>query len=222
MKIIVGLGNPGEKYTLTRHNIGFTLADLLAEKYARTAWSEKFHGIYSKCFFENEKFFILKPTTFMNNSGISVKAITDFYKVKSSDVIIIHDDLDLQIGQVKVKLSGGHAGHNGLKSIHQAIGNEYTRIRIGIGRPIEKKQVSTFVLSNFTSEENSYLEYKKKAIVSNIAKLLSDDYDFFTRALAHEIKEKKHATAVRSKPMNNPSEDNKSSKFFASIIKKFH
>ena len=183
MKIIVGLGNPGEKYKLTRHNIGFSVVDALAEKYSQSKWLKKFNGLYCKCWSKNQTFLILKPETFMNNSGLSVGAITTFYKLESSKIIVIHDDLDLGVGQIKVKVSGGHAGHNGLKSIHQAIGDQYTRIRIGIGRPKEKTQVSSYVLSNFTSSENVQMDYYKKSFISGVNAILHDDYKNFISAI---------------------------------------
>ncbi len=179
MKIIVGLGNPGGKFKLNRHNIGFILAEEIAKKYSQSIWISKFNGSYCKCLFEDQKFLILKPETFMNNSGKSIKAITSFFKTKASDLIIIHDDLDINLGRIKIKFSGGHAGHNGLKSIHEVIGDQYTRIRIGIGRPNDRAQVSSYVLSNFSISEYNQLDYYKSSILSGIKELINDDFSSF-------------------------------------------
>lgn len=178
MKIIIGLGNPGEKYKHTRHNIGFSIVDAIAEKYSKTKWIRKFHGVYSECWFDSKKFLVLKPETFMNNSGKSAASISNFYKLNASEVIVIHDELDLEIGQIKLKFSGGHAGHNGLRSIHQAIGQHYTRIRIGIGRPTEKTEISSYVLSNFTFSQNQQMEAHRNLIVCQISRILNEEYHY--------------------------------------------
>ncbi len=179
MKIIVGLGNPGEKYKLTRHNVGFMVVDAIAKEYSQSSWIKKFNGIYCKCAYKNQSFLVLKPQTFMNCSGKSIGSIASFYKLDLSDLIVIHDDLDLEFTQTKIKMSGGHAGHNGLKSINQAIGTQYVRIRIGIGRPDNKSQVNSYVLSNFTRSQNFQIEAYTSFVVSNIGLLLNKNFDFF-------------------------------------------
>lgn len=187
MKIIIGLGNPGAKYELTRHNIGFTIADTIAKKFCASKWIKKFDGMYCECWYESEKFFLLKPQTYMNNSGNCVREIVNFYKPERKDIVIIHDELDLEIGKIKLKNSGGHSGHNGLRSIHQAIGDQYARVRIGIGRPQEREQVSSYVLSNFTSAQNIYVEAYKKSILSNLNILLNDNYYGFIESVNTEL-----------------------------------
>ena len=149
MKLIVGLGNPGEKYKFNRHNVGFLAVDYLIDELNASKISSKFKGEL----FKVDNFLLLKPLTFMNLSGESVKKVKDFYKIENEDIIVIHDDLDLKLGALKFKRGGSSGGHNGLKSIDSLIGNDYYRIRIGIGRPESKEEVVNFVLSDFKKEE---------------------------------------------------------------------
>jgi PTH1 family peptidyl-tRNA hydrolase len=153
MKLIVGLGNPETKYLLTRHNIGFILADALHHYFEGAAYKAKFSGFLSTIEIDKEECVLLKPATYMNRSGESVQKVMQFYKIKLQDVIIFHDDLDLDPFQIKIKKGGGAAGHNGLKSIDTHCGNDYWRYRFGIGRPPLKNMVSDYVLSNFTNTE---------------------------------------------------------------------
>ncbi len=157
MKLLVGLGNPGAKYEQTRHNIGFFIVDQIAKKYSSENWRKKFQGVVCSCDINTFKVLILKPETFMNNSGLSVLEASKFFKLNLADIIVIHDDLDLQPGQLRIKTAGGHAGHNGLKSIHQLLGPSYNRIRIGIGHPGDRDKVSSFVLSNFSKTDKLWL-----------------------------------------------------------------
>jgi PTH1 family peptidyl-tRNA hydrolase len=175
MKVLVGLGNPGEKYKYNRHNIGFSIVDKIAEIYSQTTWVKKFHGKFCQCWFNEKKFLLLKPETFMNNSGLSVAAIIAFYKLNINDLIVLHDDLDLNVGQIKIKHKGGHAGHNGIRSIHQVIGDQYTRIRIGIGHPGNRNEVSSYVLSDFTKSDNIQMESFIRDCVTGINELISDN-----------------------------------------------
>jgi len=149
MKLIVGLGNPGDKYKLNRHNIGFLAVDYLIKEFNASKISSKFKGELYK----SSDMLFLKPTTYMNLSGESVGAVKDFYKIDNEDIIVIHDDIDLAFGALKFKKGGGHGGHNGLKSIDSHIGKEYWRIRMGVGRPEKKEMVVNYVLSDFSQEE---------------------------------------------------------------------
>ena len=150
--LIVGLGNPGPTYAHTRHNIGFMVIDKLIERFsAQKISSSNFQGELFK--FQNH--FLLKPLTFMNLSGNSIAAVKNFYKIE--EVVVIHDDLDLPFGTLRFKKGGGHGGHNGLKSTDEKISREYIRIRLGIGKPTYKGEVSSYVLSDFTQEEQKYL-----------------------------------------------------------------
>jgi len=135
VKLVVGLGNPGPKYAETRHNLGFVVVDAFAAKVQSPPWREKFHGLFALSELEGTQVGLLKPMTFMNLSGRSVQAAQAFYKVPLSDVLVAHDELDLPFGQVRLKVGGGEAGHNGLRSITGAIGPDYVRLRIGVGRP---------------------------------------------------------------------------------------
>lgn len=158
--LIVGLGNPGPNYEKTRHNIGFMVIDELVHRFnASKQSSSNFKGDLFK--FQNtcvslENHFLLKPLTFMNLSGESVVKVKNFYKL--DEVVVIHDDLDLQFGTLRFKFGGGHGGHNGLKSIDAHISKEYARIRMGIGKPEHKGEVASYVLSDFSKEENECLE----------------------------------------------------------------
>ena len=151
--LIVGLGNPGSAYESTRHNIGFMVIDELIKRHsAQKLSSSSFKGELFK--FSNH--FLLKPLTFMNLSGDSIVAVKKFYKV--DEVIVIHDDLDLPFGTLRFKHGGGHGGHNGLKSTDEKISREYGRVRMGIGKPEHKGEVSSYVLSNFNTDENSHVD----------------------------------------------------------------
>ncbi|WP_419770249.1 MAG: aminoacyl-tRNA hydrolase [Candidatus Marinarcus sp.] len=156
MFLIVGLGNIGEKYSLTRHNVGFMVADAAIKNLTSSTNINKSN--FNATVIKSDETLFVKPTTFMNNSGISARAIKDYYKIENKNIIVIHDDLDLPFGTVKFKIGGGHGGHNGLRSLDANIGNDYIRIRIGIGKPQNKEEVVNFVLSNFSKEELNKLE----------------------------------------------------------------
>jgi PTH1 family peptidyl-tRNA hydrolase len=165
MKLIVGLGNPGEKYKNTRHNIGFRVIDrLINDSNAIDISKNSFYGELYK----SNQILFLKPTTFMNISGKSVIAVKNFYKIDIDDIIVIHDDIDLPFGALRFKKGGGHGGHNGLKSIDKSIGKDYIRVRMGIGKPEYKSQIINFVLNDFTQEEDniidSWIEYTAKTV----------------------------------------------------------
>ncbi len=154
MWLIVGLGNPGAKYEYTRHNIGFlTLDHLVGMTGAHSLSSSSFHGELHK----TSQILFLKPLTFMNRSGIAVQAVKNFYKIDLERIIVIHDDLDLPFGAIRFKRGGGNGGHNGLKSIDSMVGNDYIRIRMGIGKPRFKSQVVDYVLHDFSAEEMKIL-----------------------------------------------------------------
>ncbi|MCA3269900.1 MAG: aminoacyl-tRNA hydrolase [Alphaproteobacteria bacterium] len=155
-RLIVGLGNPGSEYAQHRHNVGFMVADSLSTA-LKTSFSSKFSGLFASAQVASEKIFLLKPQTYMNLSGNSVQAAAQFYKIPNERITVLHDELDLAFGTVRMKTGGGDAGHNGLKSITAALGAEYTRIRIGIGHPGHKDAVSDYVLSPFSAAERETL-----------------------------------------------------------------
>ena len=154
MKLIIGLGNPGPEYLNSRHNLGFMVLDSLHAYYKFENWKSKFDGTYASKRFGSEKIILVKPQTYMNLSGFCVAKFKQFFKVDDGDIFVIYDDIDLGFGNKKLKQGGGDAGHKGVRSISQHLGTKnFNRIRIGIGRPKEKKDVSSFVLSNFSTTE---------------------------------------------------------------------
>ncbi len=160
MYLLVGLGNPGKKYERTRHNVGFLVADAIAEIHRFSDFKEKFSGVWTKGDLGNHEVAVLKPQTFMNLSGDSVQPAQTFLKVEPSCVVVIHDELDVPFGEVRVKFGGGHGGHNGLRSIIERFGHsDFTRVRVGIGRPPPewRGDVADFVLQKFEAEEAAAL-----------------------------------------------------------------
>ena len=149
IKLIVGLGNPGSQYQRTRHNIGFWFVDELIERF-QSSWSNqpRFNGLFAEIRLANQKVFLLKPQTFMNRSGLAVLAVAKYYKIEPEEILVVHDELDLDVGAVKLKVDGGHAGHNGLRDIISHLSSKsFYRLRLGIGRSQTKQVVADYVLS---------------------------------------------------------------------------
>ena len=170
MYLIAGLGNPGDKYAKTRHNIGFLVIDEITKNLsASNITNHNFKAIVQK----NSSLIFAKPQTFMNASGESILNIAEYYDIENHNIIIVHDDLDLTFGTVKFKLGGGHGGHNGLKSIDNHIGQDYIRVRIGIGKPQNKNDVANYVLNNFNKEELDKLNDIKNHCIKAIEALQS-------------------------------------------------
>ena len=162
MKMIVGLGNPDPAYCNNRHNVGFMMIDFLAQEMGVNTFQSKFSAQYAKVNWKKHQLILLKPMTYMNLSGQAVVACSQFFKIDPPQTVVISDDLDLAQGKIRVRQSGGHGGHNGLRSIIEKLGrNDFYRIRIGIGRPNTKQSVSDYVLSNYTTEEQTILEELK-------------------------------------------------------------
>ncbi len=158
MKVIVGLGNPGPQYAETRHNIGFLLVDLLAEVY-ELQFRAKFQGLWTEGNVEGERILLLKPQTFMNLSGRSVRELTNFYKILGSDLLIVHDDMDLSLGKIRLRDQGSAGGHNGIKSILAELGTErFWRLKLGVGRPPKEYDPAHYVLSPFADDETTQLD----------------------------------------------------------------
>lgn len=169
MLVIVGLGNPGNEYALTRHNIGFITVDAIHERHGFSPWRLRFDGLVSEGTLGGEKVLLVKPQTFMNLSAQCVQPLLQFYKIPISDVVVVHDELDLKPGELRLKQGGGDAGHNGLKSISKALGGTYYRLRIGIGHPRALNlpiDVSDYVLGKFTQDEAKVFD----PVVEGIAK----------------------------------------------------
>lgn len=158
MKLIIGLGNPGKKYEQTNHNIGFIIIDLLAKKYDILVDQKKFNGLYGEKTIKGEKILLLKPQTYMNLSGEAAGAMVRFFKINIADILVIHDDLDLEPGKIRFRKKGSAAGHNGLKSLIEHLQTEnFARLKIGIGKPARKEQIESFVLQKINDpaiEEN--------------------------------------------------------------------
>lgn len=183
MKLVVGLGNPGLEYANTRHNVGFMAVDEICSRYNFSSFKTKFDGLIAEANIDGQKIYLLKPMTFMNLSGNCVVKAAMFYKILPQDIIVIHDDLDLVIGKVKAKIGGGHAGHNGLKSIDAHITNNYNRIRIGIGGT-EKEKVVAHVLGSFNKTDAQLVEQNIQTIATNLPVLLKDDLANFSNLIA--------------------------------------
>jgi peptidyl-tRNA hydrolase, PTH1 family len=184
VKLVVGLGNPGPKYERTRHNIGFMAIDEIVRRHGFRSPREKFNGEIAEGEIGGERVIALKPMTFMNNSGESVAPAARFYKIEPADVIVIHDELDLLDGKVRVKRGGGAAGHNGLRSIDAHLGSDYWRMRLGIGHPGRKDLVLHYVLQNFLPEETVWLDKLLPAQAEALPLLLSGQESAFMSKVA--------------------------------------
>ena len=198
MKLFVGLGNPGSDYAGHRHNIGFMALDRIAADHGFTPWKRAFLGRVAEGRLGDEKIVLLKPETFMNNSGQSVRATLDFYKVDLPDITVFHDELDLAPGKLRHKIAGGHAGHNGLRSLHAHIGDAYARVRIGIGHPGHKDRVAGYVLHDFAKADQDWLDDILRGISEGAAALAAGDPANFMNAVAMRLAPPKPA---KSKPI---------------------
>lgn len=184
MKLFVGLGNPGAKYAQNRHNIGFMAVDRIAADHGFGPWRSKFQGSVSEGVMGGEKIILLKPETFMNRSGQSVGEAARFYKVDPSDIVVFHDEIDLAPGKLRVKQGGGHAGHNGLRSLHGHIGDAYGRVRMGVGHPGHKDAVATYVLKDFSKSDQAWLDDMLRGISDGAGALAQGDTGRFQNAVA--------------------------------------
>jgi PTH1 family peptidyl-tRNA hydrolase len=184
MKLLVGLGNPGAKYQRNRHNIGYMAVDRIAAEHGFGPWRSKFQGVVSEGRLGRDKAVLLKPETFMNLSGQSVGEAMRFFKLEPDDVTVFHDELDLAPGKLKLKTGGGHAGHNGLRSIHSHLGDNYHRVRLGIGHPGHKDRVSHYVLSDFAKADEGWLDDLLRGIADGAPHLAEGDGAKFTNAVA--------------------------------------
>ncbi|MDP2697197.1 aminoacyl-tRNA hydrolase [Thalassospira sp.] len=188
MFLVVGLGNPGSGYAGNRHNIGFMAADEIVRRHSFGPWRKKFQGQLAEGTIAGHKVLVLKPETFMNNSGQSVGEALRFYKIPVEDVIVLHDELDLPPGRLRVKRAGGHGGHNGLRSIDAHCGKEYRRVRLGIGHPGDKARVHGYVLGDFAkSEQDGWLMTLLDAVAREMPRLFADDDSGFMSKVAHEV-----------------------------------
>ncbi|MCR8551009.1 aminoacyl-tRNA hydrolase [Salipiger sp. P9] len=202
MQIFVGLGNPGGKYAKNRHNIGFMAVDRIAEDHGFGPWRARFQGEVSEGRLGSEKVLLLKPGTFMNLSGQSIGEAMRFFKLEPGDVTVFHDELDLAPGKCRVKMSGGHAGHNGLRSIHQHIGDAYRRVRLGIGHPGRKELVAGYVLHDFARADADWLDDLLRGISDGAGALAQGDAGGFQNAVALRVNPPRSSTTAKPKPVS--------------------
>ena len=180
MLLLVGLGNPGSNYTNTRHNIGFKIIDAINLHFKLSKQKPKFKGLLTTGNIESKKIYAIKPLTFMNNSGTAIKELIDYFKIDAKDVFVFHDDMDIDLGKIKAKFGGSSAGHNGIDSIDKSIGKEYSRVRIGIGHPQDKKKVNSHVLEDFNENEEERIKDVTDSIVKLIPTLINKEMDLFS------------------------------------------
>ena len=179
MLLVVGLGNPGLRYLNTRHNIGFMLIDKMRETLNFPSFESKFNSQFTKLKIKNNNIILLKPQSFMNLSGIAVRECHKFFKIPTENIMVFHDDLDMEFLKVKIKCSGGDGGHNGIKNIRENIGDDFNRIKIGIRNSRDIVNVEKFVLGDFSLSEKGKVKFKIKQIVENIEKIFNKEFSNF-------------------------------------------
>ncbi len=180
MLLFVGLGNPNPGSQNNRHNIGFKIIDAINNKFALSKQKPKFKGLLTTGNIDKKKVYAIKPLTFMNNSGICIRELIEYFKIDVENIIVFHDDLDVEFGKVKTKFGGSDAGHNGIASIDKFIGKDYSRVRIGIGKPKNKIDVADYVLQNFDEDENAGIEKISKNITHSISIIVEKKLDLFS------------------------------------------
>jgi PTH1 family peptidyl-tRNA hydrolase len=180
MLLFVGLGNPSPDNENNRHNIGFKIIDAINQKFSLSKQKPKFKGLLTTGNIGTKKVYAIKPLTFMNNSGICIRELIEYFKIDAEDVIVFHDDLDINFGKIKAKFGGSSAGHNGIESIDKFIGKDYSRIRIGIGKPISKNNVADHVLKDFDEEEKIELMNITNSITDSLSILLDKKLELFS------------------------------------------
>ena len=180
MLLLVGLGNPNPNNVNNRHNVGFLVIDAINEKFKLSKQKPKFKGLLTTGKISERKVFAIKPLTFMNNSGVCIKELIEYFKINVKDVFVFHDDMDIDIGKIKAKIGGSNAGHNGIDSIDKNIGKNYSRIRIGIGRPKKNSTGTDHVLDNFSNDEKGNVEIVTKNIIESLSILINKDLDLFS------------------------------------------
>ena len=180
MLLFVGLGNPTPDSENNRHNVGFKIIDYINKEFGLSKQKPKFKGLLTTGNINNKKVYAIKPLTFMNNSGICIRELIEYFKIDAEDVIVFHEDWDVEFGKIKVKFGGSDAGHNGIASIDKFIGKDYSRVRIGIGKPNSKIEVSDYVLQNFDEDEKIGIEKVSKNITDAISILVEKKLDLFS------------------------------------------
>jgi PTH1 family peptidyl-tRNA hydrolase len=214
VKLWVGLGNPGAKYQGNRHNVGFMAVDRIAADHGFTPWRKAFQGLVAEGRLGDEKVALLKPETYMNLSGQSVQAAVAFWKLPLKDLTVFHDELDLAPGKLRLKQGGGHAGHNGLRSIHGHLGDDYARVRLGIGHPGQKDAVASYVLHDFAKADADWLEDLLRGISDGAEALAAGHGQTFMNAVALRTAPPRSSTTkdrpAPPAPAAQPAEDARS------------
>jgi len=180
MLLFVGLGNPTPDSENNRHNIGFKIIDSINKEFKLSKQKPKFKGLLTTGNINNKKIYAIKPLTFMNNSGICIRELIEYFKIDAKNIIVFHDDLDIELGKIKTKFGGSSAGHNGITSIDKFIGKDYSRVRIGIGKPKNNIEVADYVLQNFNDDEVLEIEKISKNITDSISILVEKKLDLFS------------------------------------------
>jgi len=180
MLLLVGLGNPNPNNSNNRHNVGFSVIDEINKKFKLSKQKPKFKGLLTTGKIYEQKIYAIKPLTFMNSSGICIKELIEYFKIDVKDIFVFHDDMDIDVGKIKVKFGGSSAGHNGIDSIDKNIGKNYSRIRIGVGRPKKNSTGADHVLDNFSGDEKRNVEKVTKNIIESLSILINKDLDLFS------------------------------------------
>ena len=204
MKMLVGLGNPGGDYAHHRHNIGFMALDRIADQFRLPPWRKKFSALVTEGDIGGEKTILLKPQTYMNDSGRAVQEAAHFHKIALGDIIVLHDELDLAPTKLRVKTGGGNAGHNGLRSITAHLGNDYVRVRLGIGHPGAKELVHNWVLGNFAKADQAWLDDMLDAIAKAAPRLADGKFERFQTDVAQAFAPERDALPPR-KVLDEPA-----------------
>jgi len=187
MLLLVGLGNPNPNNSNNRHNVGFSVIDAINTKFRLSKQKPKFKGILTAGKIDEQKVYTIKPLTLMNSSGICIKEVVEYFKIDVKDVFVFHDDMDIDIGKVKVKVGGSSAGHNGIESIDKNIGKHYSRIRIGIGRPKTNSTAAEHVLNNLATDEKQSVEEVNSNIIKSLSILMKKDLDLFSSKVNQKL-----------------------------------
>jgi peptidyl-tRNA hydrolase, PTH1 family len=198
MRLLVGLGNPGARYAGNRHNIGFMVVDKIARRHGVGPWRRRFGGVAAEGPIGAERALLLLPGTYMNDSGLAVAEAAHFYKLEPASIIVVHDELDLAPGKVRVKAGGGSAGHNGLRSVTAHIGNDYKRVRIGVGHPGDKDLVLNYVLNDFAKSERPWVEA--------LCEIIAENAELILKGADATFQNKVHL-AMHAKGFGSPEED---------------
>ena len=183
MLLFVGLGNPSPNNENNRHNIGFKIIDAINKKFSLSKQKPKFKGLLTTGTIRDKKVYAIKPLTFMNNSGVCIRELIEYFKIDAEDIIVFHDDVDINFGKIKAKFGGSSAGHNGIESLDKFIGKDYSRVRIGIGKPNTKSKTIDLVLKNFDVEEQQKLETITNNIINSLTILIDKKLELFSSTI---------------------------------------